>query len=174
MEFTLRKWELDDGQSVARYDNDLQIAANLRDSFPHPYTIAHGQAFVESCVFGDETRQYCRAIEVDGEAVGSIGVFLQTDVYRKSAELGYWLGRPFWGQGIMTRAVEQVCGYVFANYDIVRIYAEPFAENIGSRRVLEKAGFQLEGIMRCGAVKNGRLVDWCMYSKIKEDGKGQL
>ena len=72
----------------------------------------------------------------------------------------------------MTRAVEQVCGHVFANYDVVRIYAEPFAENTGSRRVLEKAGFHLEGIMRRGAEKNGRLLDWCMYAMVKESEEG--
>ena len=173
MEFTLRKWQSGDAASIARYADNLRIAANLRDGFPHPYTAADGKTFIDSCIHGEETRQYCRAIVIDGEAVGSIGVFLQTDIYRKSAELGYWLGEPFWGQGIMTRAVKQVCDHVFANYDVVRIYAEPFAENAGSRRVLEKAGFQLEGIMRQGAVKNGRLMDWCMYGKLKEDGKEQ-
>ena len=170
MEVTLRKWQIGDGPSIARYGNNPKIAANLRDGFPYPYTLADGRAFVERCIGGDETLQCCRAIVVDGEAVGSIGVFLQTDVYRKCGELGYWLGEPFWGQGIMTRAVEEICDHVFANYDVARIYAEPFAENVGSRRVLEKAGFALEGTMRWGAVKNGRLMDWCMYAKLK--GKG--
>ena len=168
MDFLLRKWKPGDGPSIARYAGDPKIAANLRDSFPHPYTPADGRSFVESCIRGDETRQCCRAIVVNGEAVGSIGVFLQEDIYRQCGELGYWLGEPFWGRGIMTRAVEQLCEYVFANYDVVRIYAEPFAENTASRRVLEKCGFVLEGTMRRGAVKNGRLMDWCMYAKLKE------
>ena len=131
MEFTLRKWQPADAVIIARHGDNPRIASNLRDGFPHPYTIADAQAFVESCIVSDETQQYCRAIVVDGEPVGNIGVFLQTDVYRKCGELGYWLAEPFWGQGIMTRAVEQVCSYVFTNYDVVRIYAEPFAENIG-------------------------------------------
>ena len=106
---------------------------------------------------------------VDGQAVGSVALTRGTDVCRRSAELGYWLGRAFWGRGIMTKAVEEMCRTGFEAWDIVRIYAEPFAHNAGSRRVLEKAGFALEGVMRCGIWKNGRLRDYCMYALLRPE-----
>ena len=108
------------------------------------------------------------AIEAGGEAVGSIGVFRKDNVYRKSAELGYWLAEPFWGRGIMTRAVEQICAIAFDTLGVVRIFAEPFAENTKSRRVLEKAGFHLEGTMRRSVYKEGRVMDSCMYALLRE------
>lgn len=141
MEFTLRKWQESDIDSVARYADNPAIAANLRDAFPSPYRYQDAEDYVLSCIAGDEDRQLCRAIEVEGEAVGSIGLFLQDDVYCKSAELGYWLAESFWNCGIMSRAIAEICQIAFHSYDIVRIFAEPFATNLGSRRVLEKMGF---------------------------------
>ena len=106
---------------------------------------------------------------VNGEAVGSITVMLNDDVYCKSAELGYWLGEPFWGRGIMTAAVETMCREGFAAWDIVRIHAEAFARNAASRRVLEKAGFALEGTLRRSVYKNGEMLDSCIYALVREE-----
>ncbi len=168
MEFILRPWELGDVPSVAKYANDKMIADNLRDVFPYPYTEADAYDYVKSCVdTGDEGR-ICRAIVVGGEAVGSVGAFSMSDVYRKSAEVGYWLARDFWGKGIMTAAVKQVCDEAFDKLGAVRLFAEPYAYNQGSRRVLEKAGFELEGIMKNGVYKNGKLFDYCMYARVKK------
>ena len=100
---------------------------------------------------------------------GSIGLFLGSDVYRRSAELGYWLGEPFWGRGIMTAAVETMCREGFAAWDIVRIHAEAFARNAASRRVLEKAGFALEGTLRRSVYKNGEMLDSCIYALVREE-----
>ena len=105
-DFTLRPWREADAASIARYADNAKIAANLRDVFPCPYAPQDAATFVESCIRQEGRGQMCRAIEVDGEAAGSIGLFLGSDVYRRSAELGYWLGEPFWGRGIMTAAVE--------------------------------------------------------------------
>lgn len=171
MEFTLRQWRLSDAPSVAKYADNPKIARNLRDGFPTPYSLADAWAYVSDCVDNEGQEQCCRAIVVNGEVVGSVGVFFQKDIYRYCGELGYWLGEPFWGHGIMHRAVEQLCDMLFAQTKLLRIYAEPFARNIGSRRVLEKAGFQLEGVMRQGAVKNGVLEDWCMYALLKAERK---
>ncbi len=162
--FELRKWQLEDVADVAHYANNERIAANLRNIFPYPYVLADAEVYVGSCVEDDEERQICRAIVVDGHAVGSIGIFCGSDVYEKSAELGYWLAEEYWGQGIMTEAVKSICREAFEKFDIVRIYAEPFAYNTGSRRVLEKAEFALEGIMRRGVCKNGKIYDYCMYA----------
>ena len=101
--------------------------------------------------------------------VGSVGIFVQGDVARKSAELGYWLGEPFWGKGVMSAAVRQICAEAFEKFDIVRIYAEPFAHNAASRKVLQKAGFTLEGIMKDSVCKNGEIFDSCMYALLKKE-----
>ncbi len=101
--------------------------------------------------------------------MGSIGVFCGRDVYRRSAEIGYWLAEPFWGQGIMSEAIRRISEEAFRRFDIVRLYAEPFAVNVGSRRALEKAGFELEGILRNSVCKNGRILDSCVYARLKEE-----
>lgn len=168
MDFTLREWRQSDAADVVRYANNDKIARNLRDVFPHPYTLADAENFINSCLEADETCQLFRAITVDGHAVGSVGLLLGRDVYQKNAELGYWLAEDFWGRGIMTQTVRQICREGFSRWDIQRIYAEPFAYNIASRRVLEKAGFTLEGIMRQGVFKRGQVCDSCMYALLRE------
>jgi ribosomal-protein-alanine N-acetyltransferase len=156
MDFELRKWRPEDAESAARYADNKHIADNLRDAFPFPYTLQDAENYIKCWTSDDETKRLCRAVCVDGKAVGSIGVFPGGDVYRKSAELGYWLGEEFWNRGIMTAAVKQICKEAFERFDIVRIYAEPYAHNLGSRKVLEKAGFSLEGVMKNGAYKTAR------------------
>lgn len=169
MEFELRKWKREDAEDIAKYANNENIAANLRNVFPFPYTIKDAEEYVNSCVENNEERQICRAIVVDGHAVGSIGIFCGADVYEKSGELGYWLAEEFWKKGIMTRAVREISREAFDKFDIIRIFAEPYAYNAGSRRVLEKAGFVLEGVMRNSVYKNGQVHDYCMYALLKED-----
>ena len=143
--FVLRPWRQADIEAVAEAADNPNIAANLRNIFPSPYTLADAKWFVEDCIAQGETRQLMRAIAVNGRAAGSISVARKDDVYEKSAELGYWLAEDYWGRGIMTEAVRQICREAFDRFDILRIFAEPFAENLGSRRVLEKAGFVCEG-----------------------------
>lgn len=170
MDFILREWRREDVEDVLRYANNDKIARNLRNAFPHPYILTDAQDFVNSCVEGDEDRQLCRAIEVEGHAAGSIALFRGGDVYCMTAELGYWLAEEFWGRGIMTEAVRQMCEEGFEQWDdLVRIYAEPFAHNTGSRRVLEKAGFTLEGILRQSVFKRYEICDSCMYALLAEE-----
>lgn len=168
-EFTLRKWRMEDVSSIAEAANNPKIAANLRNVFPSPYTREDAEEFVGGCISDEGKNQLTRAIEVDGRAVGSIGIFVQRDVYEKSGELGYWLSEEYWRQGITTRAVEQICREAFRTFDIVRIFAEPFETNAGSRGVLEKAGFTYEGTMRNGIFKNGEVLSYCMYSLLREE-----
>lgn len=167
MDFSLVPWKMDYVQSLAKHANNLNVAANLRDVFPYPYTVEDAITYVNACIAQGQKKQLSRAILVNGEAVGSIGLFLKDDVYCKSAELGYWLGEAFWGNGIMTSAVMQVCKEAFLRFEIVRIFAEPFAHNLASRHVLEKAGFQLEGILRNSVWKRERLYDSCIYALLK-------
>lgn len=167
-DFILRKWKPSDAEDVAKYANNKKIADNLRDAFPHPYTLKDAEEFIANCLSADERQKIFRAIEIDGKAAGSIGVFKGSDIYRKSAELGYWLAEPYWGKGIMSAAAAQICAEAFEKLDIVRIFAEPFAANAASRKALEKAGFVLEGVMKNAAIKNGEIFDYCMYALLKE------
>lgn len=167
--FILRPWQLPDAESIAAAANNPKIAANLRNVFPSPYTLANAEWFVGDCIAKDEARQLMRAIVIGGKAAGSVSVALKDDVYEKSAELGYWLAEEYWNKGVMTEAVRQICRDAFARYDILRIFAEPFADNRGSRRVLEKAGFTCEGTMRNGVYKNGRVSSYCMYALLREE-----
>ena len=169
--FILRPWRQADIEAVAEAADNPNIAANLRNIFPSPYTLADAKWFVEDCIAQGEARQLMRAIAVNGRAAGSISVSRKDDVYEKSAELGYWLAEDYWGRGIMTEAVRQICREAFDRFDILRIFAEPFAENLGSRRVLEKAGFVCEGTMRKGVYKNGRVQSYCMYALLREELK---
>lgn len=167
-DFILRKWKLHDAKDIAYYANNKKIADNLRDAFPHPYTLKDAEEFINACLAANESDKIFRAIDIDSKAAGSIGVFKGSDIYKKSAELGYWLAEPCWGRGIMKQAVKQICAEAFEKLDIVRIFAEPFADNIASRKTLEKAGFVLEGVMRNAAVKNGMILDYCMYALLKQ------
>ena len=116
----------------------------------------------------DSESTFSFAITVDDKAIGSIGAFRQSNIHSRTAEVGYYIAEPYWGQGIGTSAVKQLCEYVFQNTDIIRLFAEPFAHNAASCRILEKCGFELEGRLRKNAVKNGVVVDMKMYSILKE------
>lgn len=168
MKCRIRKWELSDARDLAVSLSNKKVQNNLRDGLPYPYMEQDGKDFISAMLSADENETFAFAITVDNIAVGSISVFRQGNIHRRTAELGYYIAEDYWGRGIMTEAVRQICEYVFGNSDIIRIYAEPFAYNISSCRVLEKAGFQYEGTLRSNAVKNGKVIDMKMYSKIKE------
>lgn len=165
--FELRKWGKNDAESIAIAADNPKIAANLRNIFPNPYTIEDAEWYVNDCINQEGKKQITRAIVVNGKAVGSIGIFLKEDVYVKSGELGYWLAEEYWHQGIMSSATKEICKEAFAQFDIVRIFAEPFETNAGSRGVLKKAGFTYEGTMRNGIYKNGKIQSYCMYSILR-------
>ena len=169
MDFKLRKWQYTDSKSIAQVANNPNIAKNLRNTFPHPYSIEDAEWYVNDCISKEGKNQITRAIEVDGKAVGSIGIFIKNDVYQKSGELGYWLAEDYWRKGITSKAVEIICKEAFATFDIIRIFAEPYEYNAGSRGVLEKAGFKYEGTMRNGVYKNGNVFSYCMYSILREE-----
>ena len=171
MKCRIRKWELSDAKDLAAALSNKKVQDNLRDGLPYPYTEQDGKDFISAMLSADENETFAFAITVDNMVIGSIGIFRQGNIHRQTAELGYYIAEEYWGKGIMTEAVKQICEYVFANSDIIRIYAEPFAYNIASCRVLEKAGFQYEGTLRSNAVKNGRGIDMKMYSLLKAEIK---
>ena len=168
-DITIRKWELADAKNLANALSNKKILDNLRDGLPFPYTEKDAVEYITTMREANENDIFAFAIVYDGKAVGSIGAFRKDNIHNKTAELGYYLAENYWGQGIMTQAVKQLCAYVFASSDIIRIYAEPFARNIGSCRVLEKAGFTFEGVLRSNAVKNGVVEDMKLYSRLRAD-----
>jgi len=163
----VRSWRIADAPSLVRYADNINIARNLRDAFPHPYTRSDAQAFIRTV--RERSPQTAFAIEVGGEAVGGIGLRLNTDVERVSAEIGYWLGEPFWGRGIVTEALAAVTARAVADFGLTRVYALPFATNAASCRVLEKAGYVLEARLRRSAIKEGAIVDQMQYAFIVDD-----
>lgn len=165
----IRKWELSDAIDLAAALSNKKVQDNLRDGLPYPYTEQDGTDYISAMLSADENETFAFAITVDEKVAGSIGIFRQGNIHRQTAELGYYIAEEYWGKGIMTEAVKQICGYVFDKSDIIRIYAEPFAYNAASCRVLEKAGFQYEGTLRNNAVKNGEIIDMKMYSLLKTE-----
>lgn len=161
MEPILRPWKTDDLESLVKYANNWNIAKYLTDQFPHPYTKESGEKFIEYASKGVPTNIF--AIVINKEACGGIGIHPQNDIYKKNAELGYWLAEPYWGKGIATKAIAEMVRYAFANFDIDRIFAKPFGSNAGSQRVLEKNGFILEGRFRKTIYKNGAYEDELVY-----------
>ena len=169
MNCKIRKWKLTDAKDIAVALSNKKIQENLRDGLPYPYSEQDGIDFISSMLSANEDETFAFAITLDDKVIGSIGVFRQQNIHRQTAEMGYYIAEEYWGKGIMTDAVKQICEYVFKNSDILRIYAEPFAYNTGSCRILEKAGFQYEGTLRNNAVKNGKVIDMKMYSLLREE-----
>ena len=159
---------MSDAGNLAQMLNNQNILNNLRDGLAYPYTEKDAEEYIEAMLSSDRTKTFAFAITVNDKVVGSIGVFRCDNIHFRTAEMGYYIGEPYWGKGLGTSAVKQVCSYIFQNTDIIRIFAEPFAYNTASCRILEKAGFQFEGILRSNAVKNGKIIDMKMYSRIKE------
>jgi RimJ/RimL family protein N-acetyltransferase len=164
----VRPWQAADASSLARHANDRRIWLNLRDRFPHPYTMADAESFIAMATAMTPVTFF--AITIGGEAVGGIGYTLHQDVERVSAEIGYWLGTAFWGRGITTSALIALTRFAFDQHrELRRIYAVPYAWSATSARVLEKAGYRLEGRMRQSAIKDGKVTDQLLYAILREE-----
>ena len=169
MDCLIRKWRLEDKDALAENLNNLKVLNNLRDGLPYPYTPADAEDYILSMLAADPENTFAFAITAEERVIGSIGVFRGNNIHFRTAELGYYIGEPYWGKGYTTSAVKQICRHVFETTDIVRIFAEPFAQNTASCRVLEKAGFQHEGTLKSNAVKNGRIIDMELYARIRPE-----
>ena len=167
MECNIREWKIEDKNRLAEMLNNKKILNNLRDGIPYPYTVTDAEEFITTMLSVDKTKTFPFAITVNDIVVGSIAVFRCENIHYRTAELGYYLDEEYWGKGIVTSAVKQICKYVFENTDIIRIFAEPFSHNTASCRVLEKAGFVFEGTLHSNAVKNGKILDMKMYAILK-------
>lgn len=166
----VRPWRLGDADALIRHANNINVAQQLRDRFPHPYSKANAQAFLKAATSAAEPSNL--AIEVNGEAAGAIGYVAGTDVERYSAEIGYWLGEACWNRGVATEALVLVTAHVFATANLLRLFALPFADNAGSIRVLEKAGYVREAILRSSSVKYGIPRDQALYAKVNPGWRG--
>jgi len=167
MDLKLRQWVPDDIDNLVKHANNYNIGRFLTDAFPHPYTFEDGRQFIELVSNDDPVKVF--AIDIDGEAVGSIGLFPQSDVHKKNAELGYWLSEEYWGQGIMPKAIKEMVEYGFKTFDITRIFARPFGTNTQSQKVLQKAGFTKEATFKKALIKENKFLDEIYFSIYKPD-----
>jgi [ribosomal protein S5]-alanine N-acetyltransferase len=158
----IRRWKASDAESLARYANNPAVARNMSDGFPSPYGPDDARRFLAMAAAQTPSGFFALAT-VDGEAIGGIGVSPGADIYRLTGEIGYWLGEPFWGRGIVAEALRVFTPFAFKRFDLVRLYARPFATNAASGRVLEKAGYTLEARLRANVVKNGAVLDQLVY-----------
>jgi ribosomal-protein-alanine N-acetyltransferase len=161
----IRSWRKSELDALLRHANNPKVAANLRDQFPHPYTRRDAIEYLN--FVREQMPERAFAIQHKEEAVGGLGFQIGLDIARVSAEIGYWISEAYWGQGFATRAVEAVTEWAFTEYKLTRVFALVFAYNVPSIRVLEKAGFEREGILRRSAVKNGVILDQMMYAKVR-------
>jgi ribosomal-protein-alanine N-acetyltransferase len=164
--FLLRPLQKRDKESLVKYANNIHIWRNVRDSFPHPFGPGDASAFIKKCSADSIVTNFC--IDYLNECTGVISFFPQPDIYRKTAEIGYWLGEPFWGKGIMTTAVKAMTEYIFKNHDIVRLNAGVLEWNTGSARVLEKCGFVCDCLLEKAAFKEGKLVNEYRYGLVRQ------
>jgi len=166
MEIKLRPWNTEDAESLVENANNFEIARFMSDAFPYPYTLEDAKNFIAFATKDEPIHIF--AIEIDGKAVGGIGIHPQVAIMKKNAELGYWLGEKYWGKGIISRAIREIIPWAFRTYDITRIYARPFGTNMASQKVLEKAGFILEARIKENIFKNGEYLDELIYAKRRQ------
>lgn len=160
----LRPWRKGDADAIVRHANNVNVARHLRDRFPYPYTRDDAHAFLRFAASAEPITNF--AIEVDGQAAGGLGYVPGSDVERYAAEVGYWLGETLWGRGIVTEALVMFTGHAFAELGLLRLFALPLVDNTGSTRVLEKAGYVLEGRLKSSCVKYGEPRDQAIYARI--------
>jgi len=165
--FVIRSFEVADAEAIARYADNRKVSIGLRDMFPYPYTIENAREWLEHAMNQDPECNF--AIASPDEVIGGIGVGLWRGERRISGEVGYWLGEPFWGREIATRAVMAFTKYAIETYDLLRAYAEVFSSNPASARVLEKAGYKLEGHFHNAIIKDGKVLDLFVYERLRSD-----
>jgi len=159
----LRRWREGDEEPLVRLADNRRVWINLRDRFPHPYTLEHAREWIGRCLAAPDPPLEL-AVEHAGEPIGGVGLQPWTDVARFTAEVGYWLGEPFWGRGFATEALRHFTAYAFERFAFQRLEAWVFASNPASGRVLAKVGYVQEATLRCCAFKDGRFLDCHIYA----------
>lgn len=164
--FTLRHWQSADAPALQKHANNPKVPAYLLDRFPSPYSLADAEAFIDLMLNQLTITNF--AIEINGEVAGGIGLDFRADVYRKSPLIGYWLSEQYWGHGIMTEVVKLVTDYAFNNFDVICVLALIFSKNTGSMRVLEKAGYVQQGVIKQSVIKAGEIMDEHIYAAYRD------
>lgn len=157
-----RKWKYEDKDSLLKYANNKKIFDNMRDMYPYPYTSEAADNYLKRAT-GDEAIKIF-AIEINGEAAGSIGIFPKDDIEKLNAEVGYWIAEEYWGKGVATQALKFIIDYGFSTFAVDRIFAIPFPHNIASQKVIQKSGMALEAIIKDSLIKNGMVMDQLIYA----------
>jgi len=161
----LRPWRSSDAESLAAHADDREIWRNMRDRFPHPYTLKDAKEWLAFAATLPPGTNF--AIDVGGSAIGGISFEPLGDVFRVGAEVGYWVGRPYWGRGIATEGVRALSDHAFRHFDFLRLQASVFSWNPVSARVLEKAGYTREAINRRAMIKEGEVGDRWLYVRLR-------
>ena len=161
----LRHWHINDAEALAQMLNNKNIVANLRDGIPFPYTVKDAKYFLVNTAIPKSFYHFC--IEVNKEVGGSISIFPKEDVYRKTAEIGYYIAEPYWKRGIGTQAIGLITDYAWKNLDVIKLYAEVFEFNKPSMRALEKNNYHLESVRKKHVIKNGQFWDDYLWVKFK-------
>jgi RimJ/RimL family protein N-acetyltransferase len=167
-EWQVRSYKLSDLKSLVKYANNENVSMYLTDRFPHPYRAKDARRWLDYVTMHEPETNF--AIASKHEVIGGIGFELKRDIYRLSAEIGYWLGEPYWGRGITTEAVKAVTDFAFDTFGLERVYAGVFESNPSSARVLEKAGYIQEGRFRRAVIKEGKIMDLLIYARLRIDG----
>ena len=165
-DWRIRSYRPEDAAALAELADNRKISRNMHDTFPHPYTLADARGWIAHAMQESPERNF--AIASATQVVGGIGLKLRDDVFRRSAEIGYWLGEPYWGRGIATAALRALTDYAFEQFDLVRIEAGVFEWNPASCRVLEKAGYEREARLRQAISKDGQVIDRFLYALVRE------
>ena len=165
-QWQIRSFQPGDAPALAKYGNNRAIWRNIWDQHPYPYTIADAEEWIQHAMQQEPEKIF--AIASADEAIGCIGLLPQDDVARISAEVGYWLGEPFWNRGIATGALQALTEYAFTELGLIRLFATVMEWNPASARVLEKAGYQYEGRLRKSAIKDGQVIDQFLYAMVRE------
>ena len=165
-EYLLRSWSSDDAPAIAKYANNRKIWPNLRDAFPNPYDEDDAREWLAGIVGQNSETSF--AVASADETIGGIAVHPGQDVRRRTGEIGYWMGEPYWGRGIATDAVRAVVDHASAEFDLMRVEAYVFEWNPASCRVLEKVGFVQEARFRRRATKDGKTIDEYLYALVRE------
>lgn len=163
----LRNWQEKDVKSLSKNANNKKIWDNLRDDFPFPYTEMAAKEWIKIANFDNPLTNF--AIEYKGTAIGGIGIIKQKDIFRKNAEIGYWLGEKYWNKGISTKVLKGMIEYTFNTFDVIRIFAHVFESNEASIRVLKKCGFSEEAQLKNAVIKNKTIQDCLIYSILSPD-----
>ena len=163
----IRNFLYGDASGLCRNGDNPNIAINQRECFPHPYTIEHARNWIQHVRENEPATRFC--IATPKEAIGEIGIVLQPDVHRYSAEIGFWIGESYWGKGLMTKAVDWMVNYCFESLHLKRIFADVVDYNLASKKVLQKCGFELEGVLRQNIFKNDQFYDHFVFARVNDN-----